>query len=718
MRFSARFFRPVQIAACRAAIPATVGAATLQYYNCGTLDIRDGGLHLPVIPTSAVALAQRQNAGGSLMLDYDLGPELGKGAFAVVRRGKCRRTGRDVAIKVIPRTKENEESIKQEVAVLQRVGLHCSIARLEAFYETATAFYIVMEYIEGGELFEHLCDSGAYSERDASKLLQQVGGAVALLHAQGICHADIKPENLLLTSTGEVKLVDFGLSCETREASQHKAGTWAYWPPEAFSGGQLGLPMDMWALGVVLFVVLSGYHPFDPHGNGTPEEIQRNISKAEPCFDDPAWQNVSAAALKLVRSLLRPDPLERLTIEELLQHPWMSETDGHTSTGEVSTARLRQSKTNKQNKDFSRMTAKLRAAVFATILQQESRQHNAQRSGRSARLARQSSMRADMLDTDLLSKAFREFDIDCKGYITEADLQRVLYSMGQRDTSGDELHSILQGVTDTDREGKRVTYGNFVRMMSLTVKQWLPEDTYVFRRGDSVRHFYALLSGEVELIKHCPDGSEEVAAKVRAGEYFGENSLLEGRPFRHKSARAVGGPIELLKLSKEDFEVGFGNAPPRVGIVEVFLPSRLTQRTRNWEQERSRLLGFIQMVSPKQNSLILDGDRVFAEGDPVNHFYILLEGTLHVEQQGVRLGEIHPGECFGETSLLSRQPKRTKTITCASSGGCELVSILGADFLRLMEKSSLARESMQDIALKRRSHNEAEESLGKTGRPP
>merc|ERR1712087_704099 len=120
------------------------------------------------------------------------------------------------------------------------------------------------------------------------------------------------------------------------------------------------------------------------------------------------------------------------------------------------------------------------------------------------------------------------------------------------------------------------------------------------------------------------------------------------------------------------------------------------------------------MVSPKQNLVIAPGDRVFAEGDPVNHFYILLDGTLHVEQQGVRLGEIHPGECFGEMSLLERAPARTKTITCASSAGCELVSILGADFLKLMEKSSVAKENFEDIALKRLTQNAHEEGLAKS----
>ena len=154
--------------------------------------------------------------------DYKLGGELGSGAFAVVMKGWCRQTGKQVAIKRIPKERQSADSVRKEVAILARVGMHKSIAKLEAFYESDEAFYVVMEFVDGGELFEALCERGAYSERDAAAMVRQVAGAAALLHAQGLCHADIKPENLLLTAGGDVKLVDFGLSCEF-EARKHHA---------------------------------------------------------------------------------------------------------------------------------------------------------------------------------------------------------------------------------------------------------------------------------------------------------------------------------------------------------------------------------------------------------------------------------------------------------------------------------------------------------------
>ena len=150
--------------------------------------------------------------------DYDLGAKIGAGAYANVFVGTCRKTGEQFAIKVIPRQRGREGSaadaqIRREVSILERVSMHKCIAKLEAFYETPNAFYVVMEYVSGGELLEHLCEHGALTEKQAVNLFQEIGGAVALLHAQGLCHADIKPENLLLTADKKnVKLVDFGLS--------------------------------------------------------------------------------------------------------------------------------------------------------------------------------------------------------------------------------------------------------------------------------------------------------------------------------------------------------------------------------------------------------------------------------------------------------------------------------------------------------------------------
>lgn len=182
--------------------------------------------------------------------DYEFGPQLGSGAYGNVYRGRCKATGKVVAIKALPKRKENEAMVRAEVAALRRGALHRSISEIYDFYEAPTVFYIVMEFVDGGELLDHLVDVGPLSERKAARLVQEVGCALALLHAQGLCHSDIKPENVLLTKEGQVRLVDFGLTAakDLNEAESmqtygmERRGTLPYLPPEAIGNKQVTYP--------------------------------------------------------------------------------------------------------------------------------------------------------------------------------------------------------------------------------------------------------------------------------------------------------------------------------------------------------------------------------------------------------------------------------------------------------------------------------------------
>ena len=238
-------------------------------------------------PTAVCEPASPQDKRGfaELMRDYEVsGKQLGDGAYSVVMRGRCRKTGEPVAIKMVPKALDDDaadykrvqadDEVRREVEMLKRVSMHSCISKFEAYYESKTHHYIVSELVTGGELFDHLAEIGSYSEKQAAALLQELGGAVALMHAQGLCHADIKPENILLTGEGKLKLVDFGLATKAGVKSEVRPGTWAYWPPEAWDVGWGGsLPADMWAVGAILYVVLAGCHPFDPAGNATAEEM-------------------------------------------------------------------------------------------------------------------------------------------------------------------------------------------------------------------------------------------------------------------------------------------------------------------------------------------------------------------------------------------------------------------------------------------------------------
>ena len=217
LRRSTRRLRSTQLVAVRL---YKTSFPTAQYFlRCSTNQQRSAvalaaGAGLVAAWYGAGATSSRAERRPRLEDDYELGPVLGSGHFATVRRGQCIDTGKEVAIKVVPKSRQTAASIRHEAAVLKRVSMHKRIASLEALYETDDHFYIVMEYVAGGELFDHLCDHGAMTEREAATLVSELAGAIAILHAQGVCHADIKPENLLLTTDGHVKLVDFGLSCQ------------------------------------------------------------------------------------------------------------------------------------------------------------------------------------------------------------------------------------------------------------------------------------------------------------------------------------------------------------------------------------------------------------------------------------------------------------------------------------------------------------------------
>jgi calcium/calmodulin-dependent protein kinase I len=703
--------------------------------------------------------------------DYDIGEMLGNGHFATVHRGKSRLTGKEVAIKVVPKSKQTAESIRHEAAVLKRVSHHKRIASLEAVYETDDTFYIVMEYVSGGEVLDNLIEHGAMSEREAATLISELAGAVALLHAQGLAHADIKPENLLLTHDGHVKLVDFGLSCQfvggervdpnKPGADGLATGTAAYWAPEVFGSNRgPGLPNDVWSLGVITYLLLCAAHPFDDRGKADDVTLVENIIEKAPDFE--GWP-ASEEAQQFVSMLLRKRIDERPTIEQLLQHPWIVRGG---SDEEFDGSEIWQR--DEKLRQFRQQTARLRAACFSVLVQQQAershslrglRKNSSERRRDDAEagqrtLRRYDSMRGPMLETGMLRRAFNVFDRDGKGYVSTADLRRVLDGFGLGAQEGWINDGALRRVDSSDSSvfddgapgggggddgGRRITYGSFVRMMSHTVKRVYDAGELVFVEGDPVSDFYCLLSGEVEIVKRTGFFSEEVLNTLRPGECFGENALLEGSRKRSVSIRCAT-PAEILTLSKEDFEAAFGSAQPETGFMRR---RQTTEKTDKDDEElRKRIISFIRMVSYQQKRTLSMGEAVYSCGDTVDKFHILASGKLGVrgpaptplgtmqeapETSGahqpsppplqhrpvppssssaeVKYGEILVGQGFGESALLSGKPKHSKTVTCEAKK-CEVVEILGSDFLRLVERSRAVRRNFERLDLKRQKRNE------------
>lgn len=280
---------------------------------------------------AAIEPQQRTNS------KWHLFDQIGSGAFGTVRLGMHEDSGEVAAIKIVDPDKRNYPALEREITALKLVkalGGHSNIIDLKDVYVDGRKVCLVTELARGGELFDHIVAFGAFSEDRASAFAREMGGALGFLHRHGLVHKDIKPENILMSSRDAqnstvpianfVKLADFGSAGPASINNKlDDIGTSAYLPPELLESGICTTACDMWALGCVLYIVLSGSHPFDLYGTASDDEVEERIKHAPVSFDFAAWTNVSAEAKDLISKLLLKDPSQRLTADQLLLHPWI-----------------------------------------------------------------------------------------------------------------------------------------------------------------------------------------------------------------------------------------------------------------------------------------------------------------------------------------------------------------------------------------------------------
>lgn len=252
--------------------------------------------------------------------------ELGRGASSIVKRAKHRGTGKDFAVKTITKTVD-QKIITTEIGILLNIR-HENIIKLYEIFETPTHIHMVLELVTGGELFERIVDRGYYSERDAAEALRQILDALDYVHTRTpvIIHRDLKPENLLYLDQSDnaaLKIADFGLSkmLYAEENTATVCGTPGYCAPEVLMGKKYDTKIDMWAVGVIAYILLCGFEPFyDERGD---QAMFQRILKCDYEFVAPWWDDVSENAKDLVRKLIVLDPKKRLTAKEALQHDWV-----------------------------------------------------------------------------------------------------------------------------------------------------------------------------------------------------------------------------------------------------------------------------------------------------------------------------------------------------------------------------------------------------------
>uniref|UniRef100_A0A8C5RE20 Serine/threonine-protein kinase 33 n=1 Tax=Laticauda laticaudata TaxID=8630 RepID=A0A8C5RE20_LATLA len=282
----------------------------------------------------------RIDDGAAIQQIYSFGRKLGQGSFGVVIEVKHKKTGVKWAMKKVNREKAGSSAVKlleREVSILKRVN-HEHIIHLEEVFETPKRVYLIMELCEDGELKEILQRKGQFSENETRHIIQSLASAIAYLHKKDIVHRDLKLENILVKSSDideenemklNIKVTDFGLAVQKMGGSesmfQSTCGTPIYMAPEVIFAHDYSQQCDVWSIGVIMYMLLSGEPPFMASSE---EKLFEVIKKGDLHFKQPIWQTVNKAAKNILRLLLKVDPAHRITANELLDCQWITgETD-------------------------------------------------------------------------------------------------------------------------------------------------------------------------------------------------------------------------------------------------------------------------------------------------------------------------------------------------------------------------------------------------------
>lgn len=262
---------------------------------------------------------------------YLIGDEIGRGAFSIVVEAEQKNSHRTVAIKIVDKKNTTPKQMLDELAVIAEIK-HPHIVEYLEIFNRIDGYYVVLERIYGGELFDRIIELDHYTETEASSVMLRTFHAIKYLHDIGYVHRDIKPENLLLAdkeSNVNIKIADFGFAAKMKENGLRAVvGTPPYMAPELvrLRTGDKSLPgygkgVDEWSLGIILYILLSGIHPFQIDDE---DEMLDNIERGTWEFLGDEWENISEEAKNLISGLMNPDPERRFTVDDAISHPWFT----------------------------------------------------------------------------------------------------------------------------------------------------------------------------------------------------------------------------------------------------------------------------------------------------------------------------------------------------------------------------------------------------------
>ena len=506
-------------------------------------------------------------------------------------------------------------------------------------------------------MFDHLINNGAYSEADAARLFREVGSALAFLHGIGLVHGDLKPENLMLSSKNPLdavlEVVDFGCAQVIDEESPFydissgiAATTPGYSAPEMIDK-RIKLPhleasMDMFGLGVILYVMLCGFHPYDLDGTATSEELnQRVLSRKLPRFRNSRMTaHLSSSAIDLIESLMQPIPKNRLTAQQTLNHPWVRGETARTGKIKGSDERLSM---------YRKYRSRLEAKVFQNMV----------------KLSGESS--SDVTKrASLIEQSFRKLDPDNNGYISTKELKRLDSLPPKSDSNDDDDHLSLAGFSDLLSDNMKNVY--------------FPTSHVIYREGDHGDKMYFINSGRVEV--STADGFKTI---IEQGDFFGEGALLSSNGKRSATIKTVT-PVHAIEIRKEYFEKYLADG----------YDTQLNLRERDRTRKRVRAKTILASTKNMEEIVYANGAHLYKQGKPGNDVFILESGEANVTINDHVVFTAKPGELCGEYAVIFGKP-RNSSATCISDK-CIVHVLKADDFKRIVGESPTLQESLKDIA--------------------
>jgi len=369
--------------------------------------------------------------------DYQIREQLGSGAFGEVRKVVHKKSGLTRAAKILCKdaiSTEEHSKLITEVQLLTSLD-HPHILKMYEMYEDKNKYYIISEYLEGGELFERIIQNDRFSEKDAAKIMKQILSAIAYCHKHHIVHRDLKPENLVYDckdDNANLKVIDFGTAKTfTPDNKMNETyGTAYYIAPEVLNLSYTE-KCDVWSCGVIMYILLSGTPPFNGRDD---RDILRKVKSGKYGFDDPVWANVSKEAKKLIKRMMEVDQTKRASAQEALIDPWFDKVlDAEVINKPLARDNLARLKTFGFESKLQEATWVFLVSYFSTKKEKEK-----------------------------LLETFRALDVDKDGQLTKEELkQGYVKIMGMTNELAEEEAERIMRKIDTNNSGN-IDYSEFV----------------------------------------------------------------------------------------------------------------------------------------------------------------------------------------------------------------------------------------------------------------